>query len=66
MANEKVVTNEHGRFVFVRENLSKKFVCDRCLQPKVSKIQVEWTNKQGIIKQICNGCYGRLVSGVPL
>jgi hypothetical protein len=63
---EKHRTNEHGTFTLRRSPHNQTFVCDRCLRPKDAKIQVEWTDVHGHKKMICNGCYGRLVSGTPL
>ncbi len=62
----KTTWNQHGTFVATRNEASLEFVCDRCLQPKISKVVVEWTAANGTTKHICNGCYGRLLSGVPL
>jgi hypothetical protein len=62
MATQKKVTNQFGDFVVIRHDISVQFVCDRCLQPKVTKIVVTWVDKQGKEKTICNGCYGLLSS----
>jgi hypothetical protein len=62
----KRVTNEHGTFVLTRHAESFGLVCDRCLKPKITKIAVEWTTPGGNTKRICNRCYGRFVSGIPL
>lgn len=62
----KTTRNQHGRFVATRHEASLEFVCDRCLQPKVGKVVVDWTMPNGTTKRICNACYGRLMSGVPL
>jgi hypothetical protein len=62
----KTTRNQHGTFVATRHDESIEFVCDRCLQPKVGKVVVDWTPTTGRTKRICNACYGRLLSGVPL
>ena len=51
-----------GTFVFTRSETAKSFTCDNCGKPRVSKNTVEWTDKQGTKKTICNGCYGQLVA----
>lgn len=56
----------HGTFEMTRHDSSLEFVCDRCLQPKITKVIVKWTAANGMTKSICNGCYGRLMSDVPL
>jgi hypothetical protein len=62
---EKRASNSHGDFVLRRYGEQRNFVCDRCLEPKVSKIEVEWvTRTSDEAKRICNGCFGRLSSGV--
>jgi hypothetical protein len=58
--------NANGVFVFQRHDEEQRFVCDRCLRPKVARIMVSWTMPAGVAKVICNGCYGRLVSTTPL
>ena len=62
----KTTRNQHGTFVATRHDASLEFVCDRCLQPKISRVVVEWTTANGTTKRICNGCYGRLRSDIPL
>jgi hypothetical protein len=60
---EKRSSNSHGDFVFRRHDEQRNFVCDRCLEPKVAKIVVEWVSQtSGDAKRICNGCFGRLSS----
>jgi len=66
MASEKLTKNAQGAFRLTRQDKSQEFVCDRCLEPKISKVMVEWTDTNGRVKTICNGCYGRLSSDVPL
>lgn len=66
MSKSKTSINEHGSFEITRGSESKNFVCDRCFKPKIAKVSVEWKDKQNNVKIICNGCYGRLVSGIPL
>lgn len=45
-----------------RHDSSCNFVCDRCLEPKTARIEVEWhETATGRIKILCNGCYGRLI-----
>jgi hypothetical protein len=62
---EKVVENSLGRFTFRRYSESRNFVCDRCLEPKVSKVEVAWErDSESIPKTICNGCFGQLSSRV--
>jgi len=57
----KVTENHNGRFVFQRHTESQGFVCDRCLEPKVAKIVVEWSKESvTAVKKICNGCFGKL------
>ena len=61
------VTNEHGRFQLTRAEESQDFVCDRCLKPKRAKVSVRWHEAAtGRAKTVCNACYGRLRSDVPL
>lgn len=59
---KKVEVNKLGRFELERRDKSDGFMCDRCLQPKISKIQVVWRKPDGAVKTLCNGCYGRIVS----
>jgi hypothetical protein len=66
MENESQYANEHGTFSITRHDHSIELVCDRCLQAKVTKLEIIWTTTSGTRKKICNGCYGRLRSGVPL
>ena len=66
MSEAKTVRNKHGTFVMTRQNQSFELLCDRCLEPKITKVEVTWTTPEGRAKRICNGCYGRLLSGVPL
>lgn len=66
MSQVRTTHNEHGTFHVRRESASAGMVCDRCLEPKVTKVVVEWTTPQGLRKQLCNGCYGWLTSGKPL
>ena len=57
------VSNENGTFQMTRAEKSSGFDCDRCLQPKQSKVTVAWfeieTERE---KVICNACYGMLRS----
>jgi hypothetical protein len=58
---EKTSTNSLGTFVMRRYDERRDFVCDRCLQPKSAKIEVEWHDSAADrTKTICNGCFGRL------
>ena len=66
MSSQKETENSFGKFVVTRHDSSQQFVCDRCLQPKIAKVVVEWTLGQKGMKRICNGCYGRLSTGAPL
>jgi hypothetical protein len=66
MENARRNANEHGSFRVTRHDRSIELVCDRCLQPKVTKLEIVWTTAAGARKTICNGCYGRLRSGLPL
>jgi len=66
MTTEKHRRNQHGIFTLRRFPDNQTFVCDRCLRAKMAKIQVDWVDVHGRAKSICNGCYGRLVSGTPL
>lgn len=66
MTTARQTASEHGTFVLTRYEHRIEFVCDRCLQPKVTRLDVIWTNPAGSRKRICNGCYGRLMSGIPL
>jgi len=66
MATEKQTANEHGVYVVVRHETNLEFVCDRCLAAKIAKLEILWTTTTGAQKRICNGCYGRLRSGMPL
>ena len=61
--NEKRSSNVYGNYVMRRFDEMHSFVCDRCLEPKSSKIEVEWEDPaSGRTKTICNGCFGRLGS----
>jgi hypothetical protein len=62
----KKTENENGSFVFYRGDVVESFVCERCMKSKTAKIKVDWTDSKGQLKVICNGCYGRLQSPVPL
>jgi len=66
MSATKTTHNDHGQFVMTRRDESFELVCDRCLEPKITKVEVTWTTVMGQTKRICNGCYGRLLSGKPL
>ncbi len=60
---EKRTRSSNGPFLMRRLPERVEFVCDRCLQPKITKIQVQWTDpRTSQAKVICNGCYGRLMS----
>jgi len=59
---EKTVVGDAGTFLYRRNDCSQEFVCERCLNPKIAKIVVQWTDQAGRRKTICNGCYGRLQS----
>lgn len=59
---EKKVTNNQGTFVYSRGEVAKEFTCGRCTQVKKSKASAQWTDKSGVTKTICNGCYGNLLS----
>ena len=60
---EKTSTNSHGTFVMRRFDDRRNFVCDRCLEPKSAKIEVEWhDDASDRAKKLCNGCFGRLSS----
>lgn len=62
----KTSQNEHGRFEMRRHDESFGLVCDRCLRPKVTKVEVIWDRPSGTQMRICNGCYGLLMSGKRL
>ncbi len=54
------VRTDAGTFVLTRRDERTQFVCDRCLEPKITKITVAWTTPTGGHKTVCNGCFGRL------
>jgi hypothetical protein len=54
------VRTEAGTFQLTRRDESIELVCDRCLEPKITKITVAWTTPSGVHKTVCNGCFGRL------
>lgn len=62
MRTVKTTKNEVGHFIFYREENSMEYVCDRCLRPKITKVRVQWTDRSGVIRNICNGCYGTLLA----
>ena len=51
-----------GVLEYTRNDNSIEFTCERCNSVKKSKIVVKWKDNEGIIKTICNGCYGNLLS----
>jgi hypothetical protein len=60
---EKHTSNASGSFTMRRSDERREFVCDRCLKPKTSKIQVAWDDRRaGETKTICTGCYGELLA----
>jgi hypothetical protein len=62
MRTVRTKNTEIGHFVLYREEKNMDFVCDRCLRPKTAKIRVQWTDRGGITRSLCNGCYGYLIA----
>lgn len=46
---------------YIRVDESIEFFCARCKKRKISKKYAQY-KEDGIIKRLCNGCYGRLLS----
>jgi len=47
-------------FIFKKHNVAKKFNCSHCVKKKKSKNIA--TNADDSTDEICNGCYGQLLS----
>lgn len=54
--------NSMESFTRIVDEDIKQFICDRCHKTKKSKTHVNWMDKKGNTKCICNGCYGYLQS----
>lgn len=57
--------NSMESFTMVFNKDLKEFTCQRCNRPKKSKRYVNWVDKNGNKKRICNGCYRYLKSHPP-
>ena len=60
--NYKTIKNKQGTFQSTRYNMVQSFTCERCQSGKTAKVQVRWNQEDGVVKVICNGCYGFLCS----
>lgn len=58
---ESVEENERGKFTYRKHDSSQEFVCDKCLEPKVSKNKIEWIDNTGKERIICNKCYSKIM-----
>jgi len=62
MINDKATKFLNGLLEYSKYENVIEYTCERCNSIKKSKIIVKWTDKMGIKKNICNGCYGFLLS----
>lgn len=54
----------YGTFTFSKYEAHKSFCCDRCKKDKKSKNVIKW-NAKSYETNICNGCYGEILSKIP-
>lgn len=47
---------------YMSSDICIKYICARCNREKISKKYAEYSDINGNIKRICNGCYGFLLS----
>jgi hypothetical protein len=58
----KVVHTSQGNLTLARGDTAYEFHCGRCDQDKKAKLVAKWDKLDGTIVQICNGCYGNILS----